>query len=50
MYVVMFNLWICKIMLGSRVMPTCTWNVIVAFSEEWVAKLDHGVLSSTLER
>ncbi len=49
-----FNLWICKIMLRSRVIPT--WNAIVAVSEQCVAKLVRGVLllylvvSSALER
>ena len=51
-----FNLWICKVMLRSRVMPT--WNASAAFSEECVAKLVHRVLalllyfvvSSALER
>ncbi len=39
------NLWICKIMLHSRVMAIglLTWNAIVAFSE-CVAKFVHGVL------
>ena len=37
-----FNSWICKIMLGSQVMPD--FNAIAAFSEECVAKLVHGVL------
>ncbi len=47
-------LWICKIKLCSRVMPT--WNAIAAFSEECVAKRVHRVLllylvvSSPLER
>ena len=35
-------LWICKIKLRSRVMPSLlTWNAIAAFSEEFVAKLVH---------
>ncbi len=48
------HLWIYKIKLRSRVMPT--WNAIAAFSEESVAKLVHRVLllylvvSSALER
>ncbi len=54
-----FDSWICIIMLGSRVMPSCllTWNAIAALSEECVAKLVHGVrvathivVSSALER
>ena len=38
-----FNLWICKIILGSRVMQFCLphWNAI---SEEGVANFVHGVL------
>ncbi len=40
-----FNSWICKIMLRSRVMAgLLTWNAIVAFSEQRVAKLVHVVL------
>ncbi len=40
------NLCICKIMLRSRVMAIglLTWNAIVAFSEQYEAKLVHGVL------